>query len=69
MRTRHLMSFVALLAFASPAAAHPGHGLGGGSTSWLHYLTEPVHVAPWALLALGALSFVRGRRSVGRPSH
>ena len=68
MRTRHLTSFVALLALASPALAHPGHGLGGGSTSWLHYLTEPVHVAPWVLLALGASSFVRGRRGVGRSS-
>ena len=43
---------VALLGVASAASAHPGHGLDGGSDSWLHYLSDPFHVAPLALCAL-----------------
>jgi hypothetical protein len=54
---------VALL-LARAAGAHPGHGLGGGSFDALHYLSEPLHVAPVALLALAAaLAWRRLRRA------
>ena len=57
-----LVTFAAALLLASPAVAHPGHGLGGGSYHWLHYLTDPIHVAPFALAALALLFAVRARR-------
>lgn len=50
-----------LLVLASGAAAHPGHGLGGGANDVLHYVSDPLHVAPWALAVL-ALAFVIRRR-------
>lgn len=40
------------LSVASAAGAHPGHGVDGGSSHWLHYLTDPLHVGPIALVAL-----------------
>jgi hypothetical protein len=40
------------LPVASAALAHPGHGLDGGAWHRLHYLSEPLHVAPPALIAL-----------------
>jgi hypothetical protein len=55
--------FTVALGFASRAAAHPGHGVGGESASALHYLTDPLHVAPWALGALAlAIAWRRRRR-------
>lgn len=54
----------AALLVAGAAGAHPGHGLGGGSFGALHYLSEPLHVAPLALLALAvALAWRRLRRA------
>jgi hypothetical protein len=50
---------------AAPALAHPGHGLGGGSASWLHYATDPLHVAPLAA-AVAALVLWRRARSRAR---
>jgi hypothetical protein len=50
-----------LLALASGAAAHPGHGLGGGSNDVLHHLSDPLHLAPWALAVLTLA--LRRRRS------
>ena len=38
------------LVMTSAAAAHPGHGLAAGG--WLHYATEPLHIAPLALVVL-----------------
>jgi len=65
--TRTLGLACAALLVASPAAAHPGHGLGGGSTHWLHYVGDPLHVAPLALLGLGlALGWRRWRGSRAR---
>jgi hydrogenase/urease accessory protein HupE len=55
-------SLAAALLLASPAVAHPGHGLGGGSASWLHYLSDPLHVAPWALGALALGVWLRRSR-------
>ena len=58
-----LAPLVSVFVVASQAAAHPGHGLGGGSYHWLHYLTDPLHVAPVALGALALVIIVRARRS------
>jgi peptidoglycan/LPS O-acetylase OafA/YrhL len=60
-----LTTFACALALAGQAAAHPGHGLGGGSTHWLHYLTDPLHVAPLAAGVLALALAVRARRSAG----
>ena len=62
-KTRPVVLATLALSFASAAGAHPGHGLDGFASSALHYLTEPVHVAPLALaaLALGLLLRRRGR--------
>lgn len=49
------------LVLASPALAHPGHGQGGGSNLGLHYLTDPLHVAPVVAVA-AALAFALWRR-------
>jgi hypothetical protein len=49
----------AALAIANAAAAHPGHGLEGGSSHWLHYLSDPLHVAPLALVGLIAVVWRR----------
>ena len=48
--------------------AHPGHGVGGGDWSVLHYLTEPDHLVTalgLALLFAGALAWraIRARRA------
>lgn len=62
-RTRTLAAASGMLLVASAAGAHPGHGLGGGSTHWLHYLSDPLHIAPFALVALTlALVWWRRRR-------
>lgn len=46
--------------------AHPGHGH-TDPTSWVHYLTEPVHVVPFALAAGAAGASVWfGRRWLAR---
>jgi hypothetical protein len=49
---------ITALTVSSPASAHPGHGLGGGSYSLLHYVTEPLHLlgglAVVAAFVLGA---------------
>ena len=61
-------TLAAVLALASPAAAHPGHGLDGGSTHWLHYLSDPLHAAPWVVGVLALVLLVRARRSIRRPT-
>jgi hypothetical protein len=53
----------ALLVVANAATAHPGHGL--GAPGWLHYATEPLHVAPVALIGL-ALALAWRRRTRAR---
>jgi hypothetical protein len=54
---------VALLFVAGAAAAHPGHGL--APDGWLHWLTEPLHVAPLGVTAL-ALALAWRRRARAR---
>ncbi len=55
------------LALASSAAAHPGHGRGGGDFSAMHYLGEPMHlqfaVPVLVLVALFGAHAVRMLRS------
>jgi putative copper export protein len=49
-----LLAGVVVTALPSMASAHPGHGSTDGS-SWLHFVTEPVHVmGGLAVLAVGA---------------
>jgi hypothetical protein len=45
------LSCLWLITAATAAAAHPGHGLAGAST-WLHYLSDPLHLAPVAVAGL-----------------
>lgn len=48
------------------ALAHPGHGT-TEPQSWVHYLTEPVHIGGVAAIALVAVLVerARSRRRVG----
>ena len=69
-RTRAILPCCRLIAglLSSPARAHPGHGVGGGDWSLVHYLTEPDHLAAALGLALlVAASFagqaIRARRA------
>lgn len=67
MKIRSLASVLsaAIVLLGSAALAHPGHGLTDGN-SWLHWLTEPVHVAPQAALAALAVWGLRRSRSARR---
>jgi hypothetical protein len=65
-KTRPLALATLALSFANAAGAHPGHGLDGAASSLLHILTEPVHVAPLALAALGLGLLLRRRRRGAR---
>ena len=58
---------VAALCSLAPATAfaHPGHGH-TDPDSWRHYLTEPVHVIPLAVLAVIAVVAVMALRSRAR---
>ncbi len=70
MRIRAASVTTGLVLLASAAAAHPGHGADGGSYSLLHYLSEPVHIAFAALLAVGVvggLSALARSRRMRRP--
>lgn len=53
---------VAWLLMYSSAAAHPGHGQGGGDFSPLHYLIEPQHlfsgILPLLVLVRGVWYFM-----------
>jgi hydrogenase/urease accessory protein HupE len=46
---------------SSPSWAHPGHGVGGGDWSLVHYLTEPDHLAAALGLALLVAASFAGR--------
>jgi hypothetical protein len=64
---RALVVAGAAASIASTALAHPGHGLDAGSAHWLHYLSEPLHVAPVVLVAFTlALGWRRWRGSRAR---
>ena len=69
-RVRRLAAFaapvlagIATWGAAAAAGAHPGHGVGGGSHSWLHYVGQPEHVAlPLLVAAAFAFGLTRARR-------
>jgi hydrogenase/urease accessory protein HupE len=53
---------------SSPSWAHPGHGVGGGDWSVVHYMTEPDHLVAalgLALLVAGPFAWraIRARRA------
>jgi hypothetical protein len=65
-KTRTIVLATLALSFANAAGAHPGHGLEGAASSALHYLTEPLHVAPLALAVFALCLEVRRRRRAAR---
>lgn len=61
--TRASMLVAALCSLVPATAfAHPGHGH-TDPDSWQHYLTEPVHVIPLALLAAIVIVAIMGLRA------
>lgn len=62
-----------VLLSASAAWGHPGHGVGGGSTSGLHYLTDPTHMlavgVAVALLLLAIRAYRFSPRGLWRPPY
>jgi hypothetical protein len=60
---------ITALTVSSPASAHPGHGLAGGSYSLSHYVSEPLHLLGGlvvvAAFAAGA-ALLRRRRTRAR---
>lgn len=65
-RLSTLTTCAGALVLASQAAAHPGHGVDGGGAHWLHYVSDPLHVAPWVVGGLALVLLVQARRSVRR---
>jgi len=64
---QRLALVLAALLGSVAASAHPGHGVGDG-TSLLHYLTSPLHVgrAMLVLTALAGLSMLQRRKATAR---
>jgi hydrogenase/urease accessory protein HupE len=61
------LATVGLVAFASSALAHPGHGDPGNDFGLVHYLTEPMHIAVGFGLLIGLLLLTKlVRRSISR---
>lgn len=46
----------------SIAAAHPGHGHGGGDFGVMHYLSDPLHMVVGLSLAVALLSAIAWSR-------
>lgn len=57
---------IAIMAFASQASAHPGHGVTPEGDSVAHYLLEPVHglglVLVFAAAVAAVVMVIRARR-------
>jgi hydrogenase/urease accessory protein HupE len=51
-----LFALLAVVLFAAPAFAHPGHGIDGSSNSLTHYVTEPAHLGPVILAAVAGIT-------------
>ena len=62
-RTMAIQSCRLLIAglLSSSSWAHPGHGVGGGDWSLVHFLTEPDHLAAAVRLALLVAASFAGR--------
>ena len=58
-----IMGFV----FTSIAAAHPGHGDGGGDFSLMHYLSDPLHIVIGLLLVAAVTATAWVRSTFPRP--
>lgn len=56
------------LVISQPLFAHPGHGSKEvvNPNGILHYLTEPIHLMPFAAIALCLFLFVMGRTYLRR---
>ncbi|MDX1648451.1 MAG: hypothetical protein R3263_01230 [Myxococcota bacterium] len=65
MAVRSLL-VASLVALASTAQAHPGHGAGGGSWSLGHLLGDPLHVGFALVVLVGTAGLLRARRRAGR---
>ena len=48
-----ILSVLVLASVSQVALGHPGHGLEGGSFSFLHYLAEPEHLMLLLTIAVG----------------
>ena len=55
-----------LTLFPAFAAAHTGHGQGGGSMALIHYLTEPLHLVYLLCLVLVAAAAHMVVREIGK---
>ncbi|MEQ8855453.1 hypothetical protein [Gimesia sp.] len=62
------LAMIITVAHSSQAFAHPGHGTSQPANPHgiLHYLTEPVHLVPFAAIALFAAAVVIGKKAVQR---
>lgn len=56
------LAILALLGGASPAAAHPGHGLAPRVSSFLHWATSPDHAGVIVLAVFAAAGVVLVRK-------
>ncbi len=66
MKTRLTLLSLATASIPATAFAHPGHGT-TEPESWVHYLTEPVHVAMFAAaVSLGVVVVGGWRRARAR---
>jgi len=66
MRKIATMGALALAAIVRTAQAHPGHGEGGGSFGFTHYLSEPVHIGIGVLIVLAVASVLMAARKAAR---
>jgi hypothetical protein len=63
---RHCLTASLSIVFANAAFAHPGHGTADvASGSWLHFVSEPVHLLPLlAVVASAILAIKYGKKSL-----
>ena len=66
-RQMALVAIIMSMTPASAAIAHPGHGHDGGNYSFVHYLSEPVHLATVLGTLVASFLVMMLLRSVVRP--
>ena len=54
-----LLTLVMISGSGTGAIAHPGHGVVEHQNAASHYVTEPLHLLMWTVLAIGCLIGVR----------